>query len=269
MAVARPKEHPTPDIWDALADPTRRLLLDRLRDGAKATTVLCKGLTVSRFAVMKHLAVLEGAGLVTSRKRGRIRMNHLNAAPLADLGSNWTSPRAKALAAAGAALVRNIEGGAMIEPLPISRVGAVDIALDWTIAAPPTRVWAALVLEPDLWWPRALRARGETSTMRFDARLGGQLTEHQDGAGVIWYAVFGLDPGKSLDLSGALATRFGGPATSLLHIEVEAEGRRATKLRLTDSLFGRLGPETQSHVVAGWGAIIGGLANHVEGRPAS
>lgn len=254
-----------PDIWGALSDPTRRHLLGRLRDGAKATSELCRGLPVTRFAVMKHLAVLEGAGLVTSRKHGRVRMNHLNAAPLARLGSEWLSPRAAAFGAAGAALARKLEDEALPEPLPVNRVGAIDIALDWTVAAPPQRVWRALVADPDAWWPRALRAAGEGSAMRFDARLGGQLTEHHGEKSILWYAVFAIDAGKSLDLSGALATRYGGPATSLLHIEIEPQGAAATVLRLTDSLFGRLGPETQASVAEGWGAIVGGLIAYVEG----
>lgn len=252
------------DVWEALSDPTRRLLLDRLRAGAKATTELCKGLSITRFAVMKHLAVLECAGLVVSRKHGRVRMNHLNAAPLARLGEAWASPRAAALSAIGTALISKIEDDAMTEPLPVHRIGAIDIALDWTIAAPSARVWQTLVAAPDAWWPREMRARGENSEMRFEARLGGQLTEHHEGAGVLWYSVFAVDPGKSLDLSGALATRYGGPAISLLHLEIEPKEKSSTTLRLTDSLFGRLGPETQSHVASGWGAIVGGLIRHVE-----
>jgi DNA-binding transcriptional ArsR family regulator len=69
-------------IWKALADSSRRRLLDRLRDGPRTTGDLCHSFPTSRFAVMKHLDVLAGAGLVVVERRGRERWNHLNPAPL-------------------------------------------------------------------------------------------------------------------------------------------------------------------------------------------
>jgi DNA-binding transcriptional ArsR family regulator/uncharacterized protein YndB with AHSA1/START domain len=77
-------------VFRALADPTRRHLLDALyeRDG-RTLSELVEGLAMSRQAVTKHLAVLEDAGLVTAVRRGRERHHHLNPAPLADVGDRW------------------------------------------------------------------------------------------------------------------------------------------------------------------------------------
>src|SRR2546426_761327 len=72
-------------VWKALADPTRRAILDALRKGPRTTGDLCGRFDVTRFAVMKHLAVLEDAGLVLARRQGRERWNHLNAASATDL----------------------------------------------------------------------------------------------------------------------------------------------------------------------------------------
>jgi DNA-binding transcriptional ArsR family regulator len=47
-----------PDIWQALADPTRRALIDRLANGARTTSQLCEGMPMTRFGVMKHLGIL-------------------------------------------------------------------------------------------------------------------------------------------------------------------------------------------------------------------
>ncbi|HEU4898462.1 MAG TPA: metalloregulator ArsR/SmtB family transcription factor, partial [Actinomycetota bacterium] len=70
-------------VWRALADPTRRAILDLLADRARTTGELSEAFPeVSRFAVMKHLGVLETAGLVVVRRRGRERWNHLNGVPL-------------------------------------------------------------------------------------------------------------------------------------------------------------------------------------------
>ena len=90
-------------VFKALADPTRRLLLDRLfeRDG-RTLTELESQLEMTRFGVMKHLRVLEDAGLVVSRKAGRVRLHYLNAVPIRQIHDRWitkySEPRASALA---------------------------------------------------------------------------------------------------------------------------------------------------------------------------
>ena len=78
------------DIWKALSDPTRREILDLLRDGPRHTTDIVEAFTqLSRFGVMKHLDVLREAGLVNTRSEGRHRINSLNAAPLRDVIERW------------------------------------------------------------------------------------------------------------------------------------------------------------------------------------
>lgn len=77
-------------VFRALADPTRRHLMDALyeRDG-RTLSELADGLAMSRQAVAKHLTVLEEAGVVTAVRRGRERRHHLNPAPLADVADRW------------------------------------------------------------------------------------------------------------------------------------------------------------------------------------
>ena len=77
-------------VFKALADPTRRLLLDRLfeRDG-RTLTELESQLEMTRFGVMKHLKVLEQAGLVVSRKRGREKLHFLNPVPIRQIHDRW------------------------------------------------------------------------------------------------------------------------------------------------------------------------------------
>jgi DNA-binding transcriptional ArsR family regulator len=79
-------------VWRALADPTRRDILDALRDGPKTTGQLAERFeSMTRFGVMKHLGVLEGAGLVIVRREGRERWNCLNAVPLRQIYERWVS----------------------------------------------------------------------------------------------------------------------------------------------------------------------------------
>ncbi len=80
------------NVWKALSDPTRREILDLLRTGPKTTGELASGFPdLTRFAVMKHLGVLEDASLVIARKEGRQRWNHLNAVPLRRIYERWVS----------------------------------------------------------------------------------------------------------------------------------------------------------------------------------
>src|SRR5438874_13372134 len=78
-------------VFKALADPTRRHLLDRLfeRDG-RTLTELESELEMTRFGVMKHLRVLEDAGLVVTRRQGREKLHFLNPAPIRLIHDRWT-----------------------------------------------------------------------------------------------------------------------------------------------------------------------------------
>ena len=77
-------------IFKALADPTRRHLLDRLfeRDG-RTLTELEDGLEMTRFGVMKHLRILEAAGLVVTRRSGREKLHFLNPVPIRLIHDRW------------------------------------------------------------------------------------------------------------------------------------------------------------------------------------
>jgi DNA-binding transcriptional ArsR family regulator len=79
-------------VWRALADPTRRRILDLLRRRARTTGALCEPFELTRFAVMKHLRVLEEAGLVIVERRGRERYNHLNPVPIQEIYRRWIRP---------------------------------------------------------------------------------------------------------------------------------------------------------------------------------
>jgi DNA-binding transcriptional ArsR family regulator len=73
------------DVFHAVADVTRRAILDRLRQGAQPVHEIARAFPVSRPAISRHLRVLSEAHLVTERKEGRQRMYHLNPEPLRDM----------------------------------------------------------------------------------------------------------------------------------------------------------------------------------------
>ena len=77
-------------VFKALADPTRRLLLDLLfaREG-QTLTELESAVEMTRYGVMKHLKVLEEAGLVVTRRSGREKLHFLNAVPIREVHDRW------------------------------------------------------------------------------------------------------------------------------------------------------------------------------------
>ena len=80
-------------VWKALSDPTRRAMLDILRDGPRTTTELVDAFPrLTRFGVMQHVDVLRKAGLVQTREVGRQRVNSLNAMPIRQIYERWVGP---------------------------------------------------------------------------------------------------------------------------------------------------------------------------------
>jgi len=78
------------DIFQAIADPTRRAILDRLRDGEQPVKQLAEPFAMSLPAISQHLQILYEAGLVTQRRLGRQRIYQLNPEPLQEV-KNWVS----------------------------------------------------------------------------------------------------------------------------------------------------------------------------------
>src|SRR3954469_1671112 len=98
------------DVFRALADPTRRSLLDELfTEDGQSLSALERRLPMTRFGVMKHLKVLEDAGLVTTKKRGREKLHFLNPVPIRLVHDRWVSKYAEPWAAALSGLKRDLE----------------------------------------------------------------------------------------------------------------------------------------------------------------
>ena len=97
-------------VFKALADPTRRQLLDDLfRENGQTLTALEQRLPMTRFGVMKHLRVLEEAGLVVTRKRGREKLHFLNPVPIRLIYDRWVSKYQEPWAAELAELKNQLE----------------------------------------------------------------------------------------------------------------------------------------------------------------
>jgi uncharacterized protein YndB with AHSA1/START domain/DNA-binding transcriptional ArsR family regulator len=120
-------------VFKALADATRRSLLDELfeQDGQSLSSLEAR-LPMTRFGVMKHLKVLEEAGLVTTRRRGREKLHFLNPVPIRLVHDRWVSKYAEAWAATLTGLKRGLEEDQMEKVFEIY------------IKTTPERLWEAI-----------------------------------------------------------------------------------------------------------------------------
>jgi len=233
-------------VFKALADPTRRALLDSLRDkGGQTLTELEAGLGMTRFGVMKHLKVLEDANLVVTRKSGRFKHHYLNALPIQEVADRWMAPYAKPLARFALDLKNALEGARTMADKP-------DYVLETYIRTTPKALWDALVnpektqfyyygskVESSLQPGSAFRYRGADGTSMLD----GEVIE----------AV----PEKRLETTFIPVWVPGAPATRVVY-EIEPMGE-VVKLTLTHYEIEKAGG-----AVEGWQLIFAGLKTYLE-----
>jgi DNA-binding transcriptional ArsR family regulator/uncharacterized protein YndB with AHSA1/START domain len=249
VPLEREPEDDTGPLWRALADPTRRRILDLLRQRPLITGVIAAQFPISRIAVMRHLEVLAGAGLVTSRKRGRERWHYLNAVPLQRLHRRWAAPAATGFAAALLRLQDTVETeGRPMEPMQPT----VDVALDIEIAGPPGVVFAALTKDAGGWWgPPFVTARAASVAM--DPRLGGLFTERWEDGGQVIASVTGWAQDEHLALTGSFHMGVGvGVAAFDL-----AESGAGTLLRFSFQAIGVVDAEVAHAMSRAWAELVG------------
>lgn len=139
-------------MFKALADPTRRNLLDSLfeHDGQTLNALVAR-VDMTRFGVMKHLAVLEDAGLITTLRRGREKLHYLNPVPVHQVHDRWVSKFAQPWATALSQLKTELEDEAM--GTTIKRVSWADgtapvangtAVFEVFIKTTPERLWSAI-----------------------------------------------------------------------------------------------------------------------------
>lgn len=149
------------DVFKALADPTRRHLLDRLRErDGQTLTELVAEVAMARQSVSKHLAILEDAQLISTVWRGREKLHYLNAVPINEIAERWIRSFDRPRVAALADLKRTLEDE------PVERPSFVYVTY---IRTTPERLWQALT-DPEFtgrWW---------NTTFETDWQTGSPLT---------------------------------------------------------------------------------------------
>ena len=237
-------------VFRALADPTRRRLLDRLhRHSGQTLGELCDGLGMTRQAATQHLGVLEAANLVSTVRRGRAKLHYLNPVPLHDIQERWIDkferPRLRALSA----IRRRAEG-------TMGRPAFVYVTY---IESTPERVWQALT---DAELTAAYWGHANVSDWRV-----GSPWEHRrtDGSGVadVVGTVEVSEPPTRLVTTWADPADPDGPA-SRVTFAVQPYGE-IVRLTVTHE---DLAEHDEAAAAAGWAAVLANLKSRLEtGRP--
>jgi DNA-binding transcriptional ArsR family regulator/uncharacterized protein YndB with AHSA1/START domain len=236
-------------VWLALADPTRRRILDLLRQRPRITGDIASHFEISRIAVMRHLQVLATAGLVTSRKRGRERWHYLNAVPLQHMYERWVDIHTATWASGLLRFGRRVEGRAkrMNGERP-----AVDVALDVAIAAPRSLVFAALTEDPGGWWGHPY-LRSDATGLRLEPRLGGLVVESWEGGGAVLASVTGWTDGRYLQLTGPFHL---GLALGIATFQLSDSGN-GTSVNFSFRAIGAIEPQLVERFAEGWTELVG------------
>ena len=245
-----------PEIWKALADPTRREILDLLTLGPRTTGRVVESFAISRIAVMKHLATLRRAGLVVGRKRGRERWHYVNFMPLQQVYERWLDPPSAQWAAGLSSLKRHIEEvETRMEPsdglhdLPL----AIDIEQEFTIQSTPDKVFDALVNELSAWWGPPYTFEGALG-LTLDPKLGGHFVEELDGDGEALLAtITRIVPHRLIELTGPLHM---GLVHSVVVFDL-ADLNGGTEVKFSQKAFGLPTPEVAAELDRGWKDLIG------------
>jgi len=248
VPLERGLEDDTAPLWRALADPTRRRILDLLRERPLITGEIAAQFPISRIAVMRHLEVLAEAGLATSRKRGRERWHYLNTVPLQKLHRRWADPAVAGFASTLLRLQDTVEAeGRHMEPIRPT----IDVALDIEIAGTPAAVFAALTKDIGGWWGHPFVTARATS-LALDPQLGGLFAERWQNGGQVIASVTSWAQDEHLQLTGSFHMGVGvGVATFDM-----AESGGGTLLQFSFRAIGVVDAEAAEAMSRAWAELV-------------
>jgi uncharacterized protein YndB with AHSA1/START domain/DNA-binding transcriptional ArsR family regulator len=250
-------------VFKALADPTRRSLLDDLfgADGQALGSLVEKRTQMTRFGVMKHLRVLEEAGLVVTRRRGRQKLHFLNPVPIRLVHDRWVSKYAEPWVAALSGIKTEIEEEAM-ERYPEAGLTLADddtsAVFEIFIKTTPERLWEAIT-DPDM---RAKYSFG----VRTDSEWT-QGSEYKASVpGVIDIAAgenLEVDPPRRLvqSFNALWSDEVKAEGTSRVTWEIEPVGEDSCRLTVTHD---NLRKGASNEIYGGWPQILSGLKTLLE-----
>jgi uncharacterized protein YndB with AHSA1/START domain/DNA-binding transcriptional ArsR family regulator len=252
------------EVFKAIADPTRRSLLDELRrsDGQSLAT-LERRLPMTRFGVMKHLRVLEDAGLVVTRRAGREKLHFLNAIPIRLIHDRWVSKYAEPFAAALVNMKRSLEDAMQAEqPYAVLDGRGIMTVFEIYIKTTPERLWEAIT--SDEMRQKYNFGVGVTSDWTEGSTYEGVSS---GGIPILEGENLEVDPPRRLvqGFRALWSEQVKAAGTSRVTWEIEPVGEDSCKLTV---LHDRLADGANSELFGGWPMILSGLKTLLEtGEP--
>ena len=228
-------------VWKALADETRRGLLDSLKTRPATTGELCEEFPhLDRCTVMKHLAVLEHSSLITMRRQGRHRLNFLNPVQLQKVHTRWLSSYTAQTSQKlldFKKLAEEVAPAMPMENTTTLETRAVKYAFDVEINAPKEKVWGLLTGDSS-WTPPNYQSNPKSKGFVMEHKIGGVFYEdYGDGNGKMMGMVIGMDAPNLVQVQGSITTDFGGPATHMFTMTL-LDTAPGCIFRFDDALFG-------------------------------
>lgn len=253
-------------LFRALGHPTRRRILDLLKESAKTTSELNDYFPeVSRYAVMKHLTILEESKLLLVRRSGKYRTNYLNAVPLQEVHNRWVGKYMQSTANSLLNLRLMVENKGDLTMTASDKVqhSVFQIEQEVLITAPRDQVFNALTKLAGEWWEFRLAPKGVSSQFSFDPVPGGQFIEKwHENQGAVWGSVYYVNVPEEIRLHGHLGMQ--GAVNSSYTYRLIEKGD-ATLLQLSHSASGIIQEDWEQKHSEGWKYLLGTLLkNYVE-----
>lgn len=280
-------------IWDALAHPARRRIVEILRDAPAPTgriheVLEDEGLSTSRFATLRHLQQMREADLVLVTRSGRERINALNGSALYEATIGWLAPPDRALADSLHRLRLTAEENDM------SEVRHLSVRQSALISAPREKIWSLLTEDTRSWWrpPFALLGDADEVELVIPQRAGEAVAERDvstDGARqpertAAWGMLVRREEGRLLEWTSIVC---GAPAaTGSVSTTLEATGdpsgsadsagaaagassaATATRVTITQDAVGVLPEGIETDVELGWSTKLAAISALVDGTDA-
>lgn len=237
------------DVFKALADPTRRRLLDRLHeDNGQTLGKLCVGIAMARQSTTQHLAVLEAANLVSTVRRGRQKLHYLNPVPLNDIQERWIDkfevPRLRTLST----VKRRAEDNMTDKP---------TFVYVTYIESTPETVWNALTdadLTAEYW------GHSNVSDWQVGSNWEHQRTDGSGIADVVGEVVESVAP-KRLVTTWADPEDPSADGPSRVTFDIEPHGEI---VRLTVTHENLANEDELDEAARGWSAVLSNLKSFIE-----
>ncbi|MFK8031574.1 MAG: SRPBCC domain-containing protein [Gammaproteobacteria bacterium] len=153
----------------------------------------------------------------------------------------------------------------------IEAANMATVSMKIDIEAPAAKVWEALTSDIGKWWPADFYAGGEDGSRGFvlEQQPGGRMYEQWDnGGGVLWGNVVGLNPGKKLEVLGSVFPSFGGPTQWFGTWDLVAKSDKLTELRFSEVSLGNVSESGTHEKDTGWRYLWSCMHAFIDGRPA-